>query len=89
MGVAIMERGKVRGRSIIFPKPLSLPEGTEVVVQIRPFVSTTTPIDSVDTEQFRSLPFFGMWAHREDMQDSVAWVRKEREKWQQRATRQD
>lgn len=88
MSVAIMERGKVRGRSIVFTKPLSLPEGTEVVVQIQPFVRTTTPTDSVDTQEFRSLPFFGMWADREDMQDSVAWVRKEREKWQQRATRQ-
>jgi len=35
------------------------------------------------------LPFFGMRTDREDMSDSAAWVRKEQEKWQQRATRQD
>ncbi|MBI2843112.1 MAG: DUF2281 domain-containing protein [Armatimonadetes bacterium] len=32
----------------------------------------------------RSLPFFGMWADREDMTDSAAWVRKERERWDER-----
>ncbi len=89
MGVALMERGRIKGRSIIFPRPLALPEGTEVVVQIQPFVITTRPAAHADDREFRSLPFFGMWANREDMQDSVAWVRKEREKWQQRATRQD
>jgi hypothetical protein len=84
-----MERGRVKGRSIIFPKPLALPEGTVVNVQIQPLVITTKPTAYADDKEFRSLPFFGMWADREDMQDSVAWVRREREKWQQRATRQD
>ncbi|MCZ6681353.1 MAG: type II toxin-antitoxin system Phd/YefM family antitoxin [Candidatus Poribacteria bacterium] len=36
-----------------------------------------------------NLPFFGMWADRDDMRDSTAWVRKEREKWHQRVTHQD
>ena len=30
--------------------------------------------------------FFRMWADREDMRDSVAWVRKQREKWKERLT---
>ena len=34
-----------------------------------------------------SLPFFGMWADREDMADSTAWVRKERERWSERSAR--
>jgi hypothetical protein len=25
---------------------------------------------------FAALPFFGMWADREDMRDSAAWVRR-------------
>lgn len=30
----------------------------------------------------REEPFFGMWADREDMKDSTAWVRKtRREQW--------
>jgi prevent-host-death family protein len=44
--------------------------------------------DKTETE-LENLPFFGMWAHRNDMRDSTAWVRKEREKWHQRVTRQD
>jgi hypothetical protein len=38
--------------------------------------------------EFENLPFFGMWADRDEMSDSVAWVRKERDKWQQRLTQQ-
>lgn len=37
---------------------------------------------------FENLPFFGMWADRDEMNDSVDWVRREREKWQQRLTQQ-
>ena len=34
-------------------------------------------------------PAIGMWADREDMQDSVAWVRREREQWNKRLTREE
>jgi hypothetical protein len=85
MGLGLRERGKVKGRSIVFPRPLALPEGTEVVVQIQTFVVTARPVAQADDREFRSLPFFGMWADHDDVQDSVAWVRREREKWQQRA----
>jgi hypothetical protein len=30
------------------------------------------------------LPSFGMWADREDMQDSSDWVSRQRDAWQQR-----
>ena len=33
-------------------------------------------------------PATGMWADRKDMQDSVAWVRREREQWNKRLTRE-
>jgi len=85
MGLGLRERGKVKGRSIVFPRPLALPEGTEVVVQIQTFVVTARPVAQADDLEFRSLPFFGMWADHDDVQDSVAWVRRKREKWQQRA----
>jgi Uma2 family endonuclease len=32
---------------------------------------------------FDQLPFFGMWAGREDIKDSEVWLRREREQWQQ------
>ena len=38
-------------------------------------------------DDFASLPFFGMWADRQEMQDSEAYVRREREQWQQRLKR--
>jgi hypothetical protein len=34
-------------------------------------------------------PAIGMWADREDMADSVAWVRREREQWNKRLTREE
>lgn len=37
---------------------------------------------AVSTKSFRDEKFFGMWKDREDMKDSVAWVRKIRnEHW--------
>jgi prevent-host-death family protein len=43
-----------------------------------------------ETEKgMENLPFFGMWADRDDMRNSTTWVRKGREKWHQRVERQD
>ena len=89
----IIEKGKVNNGHIVLSKPLSLPEGTEVRVQIEPVEPTSvTGDDSQDTDSdepddFANLSYFGMWADREDMRDSVAWVRKQREKWLERITR--
>ena len=89
----IIEGGKVINGHIILSNPLSLPEGTEVRVKIES--ADPVPVnkdddqntDSNESEDFANLPCFGMWADREDMRDSIAWLRKEREKWQQRLTR--
>jgi len=85
----IIEQGEINNGNIVLSKPLSLPEGTKVRIQIEPIdtdednQSTT----SDEHEEFANLPFFGMWADREDMRDSVAWVRKQREKCLERITR--
>jgi hypothetical protein len=74
---------------IVFAEPLKLPDGTEVVVRIDPVEQgIRTPPSSLE-EDFASLPVFGMWADREDMQDGAAWVRRERSKWRQRAQERD
>jgi hypothetical protein len=87
--MALRERGKIQAGSIVFPKPLALPEGTEVLVSIEP-LAVKEPTASPDKEEdFVALPFFGMWRDRQDMKDSAAWVRKERKRWQQRVGRQD
>ena len=84
----IIEEGKVNNGHIILSKPLSLPEGTEVRVQIEPIKPDDTQSTAAEArEEFASLPCFGMWADREDMQDSVAWVQKQREEWIERGTR--
>ena len=88
----IVEEGKISNGHIVLSKPLSLPEGTEVRVQIEPvdpaIVSDddSQDKDSDESEDFANLPCFGMWADREDMRDSVEWVRRQREKWKERLT---
>ena len=74
----IIEQGEINDGNIVLPKPISLPEGTKVRIQI----VTIDDTDNKDVktnendEDFSKLPFIGMWADREDMRDSVAWVRK-------------
>ena len=87
--MALRERGRIQAGNIVFPKPLALPEGTEVLVSIEP-LAVKEPTTSTETEKdFASLPFFGMWKDRRDMKDSAARVRRERKRWQQRVVRQD
>ena len=84
----IIEQGKVNNGGLVLSKPLSLPEGTEVRIQIEPIDphnSTNTIAD--ESEDFANLSCFSMWADREEMRDSVAWLQKAREKWHQRYTR--
>ena len=86
----IIEEGTISNGRIVLSKPLSLPEGTEVRIQIEPIDTDHTQSTAAkENEDFANQPFFGMWADREDMRDSVAWLRKEREKWQQRLTRME
>jgi hypothetical protein len=80
------ERGKVQHGGIVFAKPLSLPEGTDVVVRIEPVAAEPSSETSIRGADFLSLPFFGMWADRPDMDDSEAWLCSEREQWQQRTS---
>lgn len=85
----IIEDGEINNGNIVLSKPLSLPEGTKVRIQIEPIGVDDDNQDTTSEahQDFRKLPFFGMWADREDMRDSVAWVRKQREKCLERITR--
>ena len=82
----LIERGRIEDGQLVLSRPLGLPDGTDVVVRIEPLV-TAQPAVSTE-EEFSSLPFFGMWADREDMADAAAWVCRERERWQERVARQ-
>lgn len=81
------EHGRIQRGAIVLPRPVPLPEGTEVTVRIE-MSGADTPA-AIANGNFTSLPFFGMWADREDMADSAQWVRREREQWQKRTSRQD
>ncbi|MBI2941726.1 MAG: antitoxin family protein [Chloroflexi bacterium] len=91
--MVIVARGRVRDGKIELSQPVELPEGTEVAVSISPVgLAETASVQAGQTGQSQDLadlPFFGMWAGREDMADSVAWVRRQRQQWQHRLTRRD
>jgi hypothetical protein len=87
--MTVTERGKVQDGGIVLVKPVPLPEGTEVVVHIEPVQAPEGRGGRQPAEAFTALPFFGMWAARQDLQDSAAHVRKERERWHHRAQRTD
>lgn len=80
----IIERGRVKCGAIELAHPLSLPDGTQVTVLIEPEQAETS-VGSVGANSFVNLAFFGMWRDHADMNDSVEWVRTERQQWQRRA----
>ncbi|HOE10255.1 MAG TPA: hypothetical protein PLQ35_05605 [bacterium] len=82
--MAIVERGIVQGPNIVFPKTLSLPVDTEVIVHIEPVSATQSKETPLDEADFMRQPCFGIWKDRADMADAVAWVRKERDSWNHR-----
>ena len=82
----IIEDGKVNNGHIVLSKPLSLPEGTEIRVQNRtcgykpPLAKMTIKIQILRNPKILLICHaLGCGQNREDMQDSVAWVHKERE----------
>jgi hypothetical protein len=78
--VGYIGRGKIEEGKLVLSGPLPFPEGAEVVVQIEPVVSDGLEL----VEDFASLPFFGLWADRDDLIDSMTWVRERRKAWHQR-----
>src|SRR5262249_53217643 len=68
----LVQRGKVQNGALVFETPLALPEGTEVIVRIDSADAAGPALAAQTAEEFLTQPFFGMWADREDMKDSVA-----------------
>jgi hypothetical protein len=77
-------RGRIESGRLVLEEPSPFPDGTEVFVRLTP-VEPIPP--ALSREEFLALPFFGMWADREDLKDSRSWVRAERAAWQQRLNR--
>jgi hypothetical protein len=86
--MSVIERGKIKGKTIVFPRPLGLPEGTEVYVRVETVEEVEAAKDAAGGG-FSELAFFGMWADRANMPDSATWVNEERATWQTRSDPQD
>jgi hypothetical protein len=84
----VVTRGTVQNGMITVHEPLPLPDGTKVTISLEVDEAKGAPVSEEQVTEFASLPFHGMWADREDMTDSVAWVREIRKQWRQRPTRQ-
>ena len=78
------------GKTIVPDEPVDLPSDQQLEVEVRVISAAHPPRSEAGMKpDITSLPFFGMWAARDDMQDSVEWVRKEREKWNSRLSGTD
>lgn len=86
--MTVVERGKIKGKTIVFSQPLGLPEGTEVYVRVETVEDVERAAIGGEND-FGELGFFGMWANRPEMQDSIRWVNEERATWQTRSDPQD
>ena len=80
---ALQFRARVENGRIELPAGVQIVDGTEVTVTL-PEVPPARPAVPIERH-----PAIGMWAEREDMADSAAWVRGQRERWRDRLTRRD
>ena len=92
--MSMIIRAHFDGKTIVPDSALDLPADQAMEVEVRLIppakeaaVTPTAPNDG--KPDITALPFFGMWADREDMADSSQWVRKEREKWNSRLSGTD
>jgi hypothetical protein len=60
------------------------PAAKRRVMQLLGSVPDHDAESEMSAREFAQLPCFGMWADHEALQDSDAWVRKEREQWHKR-----
>jgi len=92
--MSVIIRAHFDGKTIVPDSALDLPADQALEVEVRlvspaeeAAVTSRTP--SHEKPDITALPFFGMWADREDMADSGSWVREEREKWNSRLSGTD
>jgi hypothetical protein len=93
-GMSVIIRAHFDGKSIVPDSDLDLPADQSLEVEVRLITPATKSADTSKAADggkpdITALPFFGMWADREDMADSGQWVRKERENWNNRLSGTD
>ena len=92
--MSVIIKAHFDGRTIVPDAQIDLPADQALEVELRLLpaackLSSASEAARDGKPNITSLPFFGMWADREDMADSAAWVRKEREKWSSRLSGTD
>ena len=83
--MSMVIRAHYDGKTIVPDADLDLPLDQALEIEVRVLTPEAAPSEA--KAPISSLPFCGMWADREDMKDSVAWVNKERRRWSKRLTR--
>ena len=88
--MSVKIRAHYDGKNFVPDEPVDMPQDQELEIDVR-LASKSLGKRMVRRRQpsVTSMPFFGIWADREDMQDSITWVRKERERWNERLSSRD
>lgn len=90
--MSVIIRAHFDGKTIVPDSALDLPADQALEVEVHlisPNAKATVAPVADGMPDITAMPFFGMWADREDMADSSQWVREEREKWNNRLTGTD
>ena len=80
--MVVIRQGRIEGGHLIIQEPVALPDGTEVRVVIELVVAVSQPAADRQPLDYATLPSFGMWVDRKEMEDSAAWVNEQRDAWQ-------
>ena len=83
--MVLVREGRIEGGRLIVADAIALPDGTAVRVAIEVLDEPSSAVEASVAADL--LPGFGMWADREDMEDSVAWVNRQRDAWRERLHR--
>lgn len=89
--MSLIIRAHFDGKTIVPDEKVDLPPDQPMEVELRLLPPSGDAVEPSKAEglDITSMPFFGMWATREDMADSVKWVREERHTWNSRLSDRD
>ena len=91
--MSVIIKAHFDGKTIVPDSQVDIPANQPLEVEVRLLPKKTSHTTMTKTANKKlditSLPFFGMWSDREDMENSTEWVQKERENWKNRNTSTD
>jgi hypothetical protein len=85
--MVVVREGRIEGGRLIVADTIALPDGTPVRVEIEVLDEQAQSSNHEIPADEDLLPGFGMWANRQDMQDSVDWANQQRDAWRERLLR--